>query len=104
MGEHTPGPWAVDGAGPTAMVRGADLSIVAVRHRLPSATHEANARLIAAAPDLLEAARIVLAGLHARIDAAPPTSVPVFDGIADRAAAIARATEPQPTGEGGGNG
>lgn len=53
--KYTPGPWLVDGAGTKAMVRGADLTIVAVRHRLIGPTHEANARLIAAAPELLEA-------------------------------------------------
>lgn len=44
---------------------------------------EANARLIAAAPDLYEAGAKVLAGLLARIDAADRSAVPVFDGIAD---------------------
>jgi len=53
--KHTPGPWSIDGEGTNAMVRGADLTIVAVRHRLTGQTHEANARLIAAAPELLEA-------------------------------------------------
>ena len=50
----TPGPWRVDGEGIRAMVRGADATIVAVRHRHPAATHEANAHLIAAAPEMLE--------------------------------------------------
>jgi hypothetical protein len=53
----------------------------------------ANARLIAAAPDLYEAAVTVLAGLHARIDAACASEqpVPVFAGIADLHAAIRKA-------------
>ena len=53
-----------------------------------------NARLIAAAPKLLEAAQIVLAGLNARIDQASNARmlVPVFEGIADLHAAIAKAT------------
>ena len=51
------------------------------------------ARLIAAAPQLLSAARKVLAGLEALIDAAPSTAKPVFDGIADLHAAIGHATK-----------
>ncbi len=51
----------------------------------------ANARLIAAAPDLLAAAKIVLAGLNQRIDAAPIDAVPVFDGIAELHSAVAKA-------------
>ncbi|TXH55114.1 MAG: hypothetical protein E6Q97_09435 [Desulfurellales bacterium] len=45
----TPGPWFVDGSGASAIVRGGDMTIVAVRHRLDKHTHEANARLIAEA-------------------------------------------------------
>lgn len=52
---------------------------------------QANARLIAAAPELLAAAKAVLDGLNARIDAAPMTDVPVFDGIAALHSAIAKA-------------
>lgn len=52
----TPGPWTVDGEGIRALVRGADLTIVAVRHRLPGHIHEANVRLIAAAhPETIRA-------------------------------------------------
>jgi hypothetical protein len=61
----------------------------AARHAI--AMHEGNARLIAAAPDLLEAAKLVLAGLEARIDAASASAVPVFDGIANLHDAIAKA-------------
>ena len=55
----------------------------------------ADARLISAAPELYAAAQLVLAGLNARIDDASANSspVPVFDGIADLHAAIAKATE-----------
>jgi hypothetical protein len=55
---------------------------------------DANSPLAAAAPALYEAARTVLAGLNARIDAARDEgghSVPVFDGIAELHAAIALA-------------
>jgi hypothetical protein len=51
----TPGPWRMDGEGLKAMVRGEDATIVAVRHRLPAVVNEPNMRLIAAAPELLEA-------------------------------------------------
>lgn len=51
----------------------------------------AAARLIAAAPDLLEAAEIVLAGLNERIERAPVGNVPVFAGIAALHDAIAKA-------------
>lgn len=53
---------------------------------------QANAVLWSAAPDLLAAAQKVLAGLNARIDAAPSSAKPVFDGIADLHGAINRAT------------
>lgn len=45
----TPGPWFVDGSGASAIVRGGDMTIVAVRHRLDKHTHEANAHIIAEA-------------------------------------------------------
>ncbi len=61
----TPGPWVRDGLALRAMVRGADMSIVAVRHRLPAAVNEANMNLIGAAPKLLAA----LQGLVAVLDA-----------------------------------
>lgn len=50
--------------------------------------------LMAAAPDLLAAAKKVLAGLNARIDAADPRAVPVFDGIAELSGAINKAEAP----------
>jgi len=51
----TKGPWSVDGDGVSALVRGGDATIVAIRHRLTAQTHEANAHLISSAPDLYEA-------------------------------------------------
>jgi hypothetical protein len=60
---------------------------------VPVEVAEANARLMAAAPDLLAAAEAVLAGLNARLDAASMVGgpMPVFDGIADLHTAIAKA-------------
>jgi hypothetical protein len=48
-------------------------------------------RLRAINTELVGAAQKVIAGLNARIDAAPRHAVPVFDGIAELHAAIARA-------------
>lgn len=109
--KHTPGPWRV---GPSNDVQGryADSSQIWVPHGAVShcvvasvnyhlSQSEANARLIAAAPDLLKAAKEVLAGLNARIDAALADgghAVPVFHGIAELHAAIAKAENtPAPT-------
>lgn len=64
--KHTPGPWHVDGRGIRALVRGADLTIVATRHMHRADKHMANARLIAAAPTLLEALQEML-GLYLRL-------------------------------------
>jgi hypothetical protein len=93
----TPAPWGTEyryGAA-TTVVRadGFPVAICGIRPlSAPElATEEANARLIAAAPDLYEAAKVVLAGLCERIDAAPKNAVPVFAGIADLHAAIAKA-------------
>lgn len=57
------------------------------------AEQEANAHLIAAAPDLYVAAQAVLDGLHERIDLASGSGqpVPVFAGIAALHAALAKA-------------
>jgi hypothetical protein len=61
----TPGPWAVKFNGPAPEVRG-DSKTAIVNWRgfddsfRPIAEHRANARLIAAAPDLLRACKLVL--------------------------------------------
>lgn len=68
MSEHTPGPWTISGPSKPDNVGGRDwavvdgnLLIVAEAFEVPARAvtfpAEANARLIAAAPDLLEAAR-----------------------------------------------
>ena len=59
MSAHTPGPWGLDGN----LIEGPDgervACITAYSRRTPK--QKANARLIAAAPDLLEALRMVMA-------------------------------------------
>jgi len=100
MGRHTPGPWTVVeyGDGDNLAIHDGDSE-----NRICfMATHggsqkqweaiQANAELIAAVPDLLEAAQKIYAHLIARIDAAPSTAKPVFDGIVELHDAIAKAT------------
>lgn len=79
---HTPGPWAVSGAGRHALVRGEDMTIVAVRHRLEGDVHEANARLIAAAPDLLVALEEALHWFEGEHASSHPTTVRMQAAIA----------------------
>jgi len=96
---HTPGPWY--DSGPHEAYLG-DHSIGSVDVRVAQVMRDGlddeegadNARLIAAAPELLKAAQIVLAGLNARIDQASNARmpVPVFNGIADLHNAIVKAT------------
>lgn len=84
--KHTPGPWCVEGVGIRALVRaGINGVIVAVRHRLSAQEHEANARLIAAAPELLEAAMAFIAPFDG-------IEVVQDSDIAKARAAIAKAT------------
>lgn len=101
---HTPGPWGVitDHQGCKSIYQlgvGEDGGIFAITEigythgRADEAEDEANTRLICAAPDLLAAAEKVLAGLEARIEAAPPNAVPVFDGIAELHDAINKARD-----------
>lgn len=99
--KHTPGPWAVEqGEGPhsgrtviTARQAGmtARSPLAHLSNLLGADEPAADARLIAAAPDLLAAAKKVMAGLDARIEAAPSTAKPVFNGIADLHDAINKA-------------
>ena len=87
MPEHTPGPWiTVETRGPCAPDQRGDKAIVAefgqiiaeVFHRVGPddwAPVEANARLIAAAPDLLAAAELV----YKYLEEDPPTDDAPFD-------------------------
>jgi hypothetical protein len=110
LAAHTPGPWSASEEncgggmnifagklriGHTAEVSEINASRVGARP-VTSDEAKANARVIAAAPDLLDAARTVLAGLVARIEAASATGSPVqiFDGISALDAAIRKASGP----------
>lgn len=92
-GQHTPGPWqAIEGATTGRLVIAPEQpkvrrNVAAVGGR----NRDANADLIAAAPDLLKSAEVVLAGLNARIEQADPSSVPLFSGIVELSDAIAKA-------------
>lgn len=107
MPEHTPTPWgsaptgnmATDYSQPFAIYAKGEPSLVAgcfgdTRGGIEAAA--ANAAFIVKAvnchDELMAAARRVLDGLNARIDAASAANepVPVFDGIADLRAALAK--------------
>jgi hypothetical protein len=91
---HTPGTWVVAHPAHGVRVESEDEHGVAndgwCIAEFYGSDAQANARLCAAAPDLLEAAKTVLLGLNARIDAAKDKT-PVFAGIAALHAAIAKA-------------
>jgi hypothetical protein len=65
MSNHTPGPWTHEGQGDITGIedngfgRG-PVDVCSVYLRTVEGRHEANARLIAAAPDLLEACKAAL--------------------------------------------
>lgn len=76
--QHTPGPWRVNGRS----IDATDVCVATIEtiYRAPAGSYydrayvaetEANARLIAAAPELLDALRAVLASL--------PEDVPTYD-------------------------
>ena len=67
--QHTPGPWALDDRGYKFIVSAGDGYITRDVCRMDSSTmaafaQEANARLIAAAPELLEALQLCLKALR----------------------------------------
>lgn len=59
MSKHTPGPWQVVSGG--ISVDGADGSLICsmTEYKKPTPRQQANARLIAAAPELLEAVKAI---------------------------------------------
>lgn len=97
-------PWRTCGAAVLTDISGADYSRPVTIRRvcdcrnpnyISEADSRANARFIALAcnchADLLEAAKLVLAGLDARMEQAPANSVPVFYGAAELRDAVSKA-------------
>jgi hypothetical protein len=89
MSKHNPGPWRVDGqandmAG-SAIIRDAGGFPVASTRSWVKEQHEANARLVAAAPDLLEAAKSQVANIERWLDtgvaATPGESKYIYDAL-----------------------
>lgn len=74
MSQHTPGPWAFvqGGSGdfPTWNVRLGDRGLITLPATASMETMDADARLIAAAPDLLNAVRFLLSNPDNRISSA----------------------------------
>lgn len=64
MAKHTPGPWAVVGANIEQIEEGVEIATVS-EYRTMTPRQAANARLIAAAPDLLAALQSALNQLSA---------------------------------------
>lgn len=99
MSAHSQAPWRVTEArGPEQElcfyeVRNADGETIL--STWPTERREEDARLAAAAPDLLAAAKRILADLNARIDVAGALGchVPIYDGIAALDAAIKKAVQ-----------
>jgi hypothetical protein len=66
---HTPGPWEIDNCGTHIEIHDSEMNICVIDvNSRPSTEREDNARLIAAAPDLLKAAEKIIPALQ------PPTN------------------------------
>jgi hypothetical protein len=85
---HTPGPWVVTAAGPPRVIspRGRIVADCGKLIAEDPRQAEANARLCAAAPELLAAAELALA--HLRCEYADPVQVAARDALVK---AVARA-------------
>ena len=99
MSEHTPGPWAVDDSGIRIEAKSPDGSVMplaaAKEYGFGTRRAEANARLIAAAPELLGALEgVALGGMHTHPDGhLVVLTAESWDRVR---AAIAKAREPAP--------
>ncbi len=98
MTKHTPGPWVVRGQGtPLLCVTDHDSAYIVDRFTLPSfrpdEEREANARLIAAAPDLLVACKMAAERLHRFAGSFPRTPGDLLD-VLDKAIAKAETDAP----------
>lgn len=87
--EHTAGPW------PITWGHVIDIGGIATVPQTLDGRHTANARLIAAAPELLEALREITADYADRFDLDSPSTNPgIKSSIKLARAAIAKATQP----------
>ena len=99
MSAHTPGPWIHEGQGDITGIedngfgRG-PVDVCSVYLRMVDGRHEANARLITAAPDLLEALKEYIAAGENSVTATDDVAAMIRFGDAEKAAraAIAKAT------------
>ena len=93
--QHTPGPWTVDGqhydyyASFSVKAGGRGVCAISSNIKRPGAESAANARLIAAAPDLLAALQAMVDAYQQHFDVMP-VAWQTYDYIAR--AAIAKAT------------
>jgi len=90
MSKYTPGPWRTTGLN----VRSGDALVAVVvdqwaYEKTPEPEKNANARLIAAAPDLLEALKTMVRAFHTY---APKTEGAEYNCVIDARAIIAKAT------------
>ena len=96
--QHTPGPWAVDDTGYRAPGNGLCVMawpecVAVVGANNPHLPQDANAHLIAAAPDLLEALKEIAADYADRFDLDDPSTNPgIKYTIKQARAAITKAT------------
>ena len=96
--KHTPGPWYVgqDDTNGQAIVRGEHIEIATCWHHCVGSIEKemrANARLIAAAPEMLDALRRAAMAL-AFFSETSPAARDDYNAVS---AAIATATQPEPT-------
>lgn len=88
MPQHTPGPWSTHMCDDTSIVDrdGRDIAQICGDYRHPDIwpVTEANARLIAAAPEMLEALKIALAAFKAQ-DRMDVSAVHVIEEAIDKA-------------------
>lgn len=97
--KHTPGPWANDPLQPTIWANDGQTQVATVADlpwkdgKSDWMTEQANARLIAAAPELLAALKHCAGVIHAiRTGNVPPDLIPHIDSERLAESAIAKAT------------
>lgn len=98
--KHTPGPWNYDRSGYSLYVNsGRELVTALSMDGKRLETSEANARLIAAAPDLLEALKEATSALEWRWERVANRAAPVHETAIQEAYNQARAAIAKATGE-----